>query len=501
VRGFSAAGAAGILIEDQVAAAKACGHVSRGKRVVGRAEALARVRAAVDARDELAPCGGPNAPADARIVVVARSDARQAESLEEALWRAAAFADLGADVVFVDALASAGEMRRLVAALPRGTHAMANNLEGGGRSPVLSPAELEAIGFKLVAYPLSLLGAAAKAQQAALAAILAGGVPGADLLPSFEELRGLVGFPEYFEEAERYAVDGSDGASVGPPPPTPAAEPAVVFAREEKEEEASPAASPSSSPSSSIRPFLLDTQYRMHPALAEFPSGRWYASLLRDGVGEAQRRPPRGVEWPLDLRRRRGRGGPPPPGSSSSSPALLPVLFVPCDSPEQRCGFGGGNIGSGSGSGSGGDDAASASPLRTGTTFRNDGEAAAVLSALSSLLAAGDVPPSEIGIITPYAGQARALRAALGDAAGDAIEVRTVDGFQGREKSVVLFSAVRSNSRGSVGFLADGRRLNVALTRAKRGLIVLGNPETLRADGDWREWLKWWREASGGGGG
>ena len=249
MRGFSAAGAAGILIEDQVAAAKACGHVSRGKRVVGRAEALARVRAAVDARDELAPCGGPNAPADARIVVVARSDARQAESLEEALWRAAAFADLGADVVFVDALASAGEMRRLVAALPRGTHAMANNLEGGGRSPVLSPAELEAIGFKLVAYPLSLLGAAAKAQQAALAAILAGGVPGADLRPSFEELRGLVGFPEYFEEAERYAVDGSDGASVGPPPPTPAAEPAVVFAREEKEEEASPAASPSSSPS------------------------------------------------------------------------------------------------------------------------------------------------------------------------------------------------------------------------------------------------------------
>jgi regulator of nonsense transcripts 1 len=273
------------------------------------------------------------------------------------------------------------------------------------------------------------------------------------------------------------------------------------FGERGDDEPAASLSSPSSSPSSSIRPFLLDTQYRMHPALAEFPSGRWYASLLRDGVGEAQRRPPRGVEWPLDLRRRRGRGGPPPPGSSSSSPALLPVLFVPCDSPEQRCGFGGGNIGSGSGSGSGGDDAASASPLRTGTTFRNDGEAAAVLSALSSLLAAGDVPPSEIGIITPYAGQARALRAALGDAAGDAIEVRTVDGFQGREKSVVLFSAVRSNSRGSVGFLADGRRLNVALTRAKRGLIVVGNPETLRADGDWREWLKWWREASGGGGG
>lgn len=144
--------------------------------------------------------------------------------------------------------------------------------------------------------------------------------------------------------------------------------------------------------------------------------------------------------------------------------------------------------------------------MRTGTTFRNDGEAAAVLSALSALLAAGDIPPSEIGIVTPYAGQARALRAALDNVSGsgsgtDLIEVKTVDGFQGREKTVILFSAVRSNDRGSVGFLADGRRLNVALTRAKKGLIVVGNPGTLRADGDWREWLKWWREASGGGGG
>ena len=186
------------------------------------------------------------------------------------------------------------------------------------------------------------------------------------------------------------------------------------------------------------------------------------------------------------------------------------MLFVPCDSPEQRCGYGSSSRSSSSSSGSGDDFSSSSSPALQagGTTFRNDGEAALVLSALSKLLAAGDVPPSEIGIVTPYAGQARALRAALQGGAGDAgaeagssdlIEVKTVDGFQGREKGVVLFSAVRSNPRGSVGFLADGRRLNVALTRAKRGLIVVGNPETLRADGDWREWLKWWREASGGG--
>mmetsp|Transcript_32975 Transcript_32975/g.78254 ORF Transcript_32975/g.78254 Transcript_32975/m.78254 type:complete len:369 (+) Transcript_32975:64-1170(+) len=195
VKGYAAAGFAGILIEDQVWP-KSCGHVG-AKQVVDRAEAVARIAAAADARDE-----------GADIVIIARTDARQAVSLDEALARAEEFAAAGADVLFIDALQSREELEAFcrlggaAASKPK----MANMLEGGGKTPILPPEELEAMGFKLVAYPMSLLGVSVVAMQRALEGLREGRVPGPEDLPSFANLQSVVGFPEYFQEAARYAV-------------------------------------------------------------------------------------------------------------------------------------------------------------------------------------------------------------------------------------------------------------------------------------------------------
>ena len=71
------------------------------------------------------------------------------------------------------------------------------------------------------------------------------------------------------------------------------------------------------------------------------------------------------------------------------------------------------------------------------------------------------------------------------------LEIKTVDGYQGRERDVIVLSAVRANDAGEMGFLTDRRRLNVAITRARRGLILLGHPRTLRNDSSWASWCDW----------
>ncbi|VFQ70412.1 unnamed protein product [Cuscuta campestris] len=201
IKGYIRAGYAGILLEDQVSP-KACGH-TRGRKVVSREEAVMRIKAAVDARAE---CG-------ADIVIVARSDSRQAISFEESLWRSRAFADAGADVLFIDALASKEEMKSFCDISPS-VLKMANMLEGGGKTPILTPAELEDIGFKIVAYPLSLLAVSIGAMQDALTAIRSGRLPSPGSMPSFEELKEILGFNAYYEEEKRYSISTSQLSSL-----------------------------------------------------------------------------------------------------------------------------------------------------------------------------------------------------------------------------------------------------------------------------------------------
>lgn len=106
---------------------------------------------------------------------------------------------------------------------------------------------------------------------------------------------------------------------------------------------------------------------------------------------------------------------------------------------------------------------------------RNPREAARAARAVRDLIAAG-VSEAAIAVIAPYAGQVRLLRELL---AHTGVEIDSVDGFQGREKEAVVLSFVRSNSEGEIGFLADVRRTNVALTRARRKLIAVGDSATL----------------------
>ncbi|XP_072969598.1 uncharacterized protein [Typha angustifolia] len=193
VKGFIKAGFAGIILEDQVSP-KACGH-TRGRKVVPREEAVMSIKAAIDARME----------SGSDIVIIARTDSRQAVSLEESLGRSRAFADAGADVLFIDALASREEMKALCNISPL-LPKMANMLEGGGKTPILNPVELEEIGFKIVSYPLSLIGVSIRAMEDALKAIKSGRVPPPGSLPSFEEIKDTLGFNDYYEEEKRYSV-------------------------------------------------------------------------------------------------------------------------------------------------------------------------------------------------------------------------------------------------------------------------------------------------------
>ena len=191
---YSRAGFAGIMLEDQ-RSPKRCGHTGV-REVVERSEALTRIRAAVDARE-----------AGADLVIVARTGARAAlarslgdqAALEEAIWRLEAFADLGADVLFLEAPHNEAEMELFCRRVPGWR--MANMLEGG-LTPLLPPKRLAEMGYRIAAYPLTLIASAVLAMQTALGDLACGRKP--DQLTSFSSLRTLVGFDAYEDLLQRY---------------------------------------------------------------------------------------------------------------------------------------------------------------------------------------------------------------------------------------------------------------------------------------------------------
>lgn len=186
VREYAGAGLGCVMIEDQVAP-KRCGHTS-GKEVVSFDDACRRMQAAVDAREE-----------GADILIMARTDARATDGLAEAVRRIQAFRRIGADILFLEAPETKEEMDEFCSCTdgPK----MANMLEHG-KTPILSPAMLEEIGFKIAAYPLTLLLAVLPAIEQTLAALSRGVAPHG--LADFEQLKDVVGFSRYYREEERY---------------------------------------------------------------------------------------------------------------------------------------------------------------------------------------------------------------------------------------------------------------------------------------------------------
>lgn len=191
--------------------------------------------------------------------------------------------------------------------------------------------------------------------------------------------------------------------------------------------------------------YLLDVQYRMHPEISKFPSAQFYDSKLADGAGMLQlnQRP-----WHQDF-------------------PLSPYRFFDILSRHQQ--------------------------NERSKSFFNTSEARVALELVEKLM---QILPSDnfkgrIGIISPYKEQIRTLRDTFlrkfGATIFNEIDFNTVDGFQGQEKEIIIMSCVRASEKGSVGFLSDVRRMNVALTRARTTLWILGNKTSLRRDKMWNK--------------
>jgi carboxyvinyl-carboxyphosphonate phosphorylmutase len=192
VGAYEAAGVAGIHIEDQVAPKK-CGHMD-GKLVIPAEEMAAKIRAAAEAR------------ADPDFVIIARTDARAVEGFDQAIARARRYLRAGADVLFIEALTTEAEAAGAAGAFP-GVPLLFNWAEGG-KTPPISLARLQELGYRIVIFPISTLLAATAAMRRILGEIAHAGTPAGALgeLPSFGEFVDFIGLPEVRAAERRYTA-------------------------------------------------------------------------------------------------------------------------------------------------------------------------------------------------------------------------------------------------------------------------------------------------------
>jgi 2,3-dimethylmalate lyase len=192
VGAFEAAGAAGIHLEDQVAPKK-CGHLE-GKLVIPAAEMAAKIRAAADARSQ------------SDFVIIARTDARAVEGLARALERARMYREAGADALFIEAVVTEQEARKVARAFP--DVPLLFNWAEGGKTPPIGLDRLTELGYRIVIFPISTLLAATAAMRRILREIAQAGTPAAALgeLPAFSDFVDFIGLPAVREVEQRYAT-------------------------------------------------------------------------------------------------------------------------------------------------------------------------------------------------------------------------------------------------------------------------------------------------------
>ena len=191
VRLLERAGANAIQIEDQYFP-KRCGHLD-DKVLIPAAEMVGKIRAATDARNSR------------ETLIIARTDAVAVEGFERAIARAGLYREAGADVLFVEAPRKREELARIGASLGKGTPLMANMVEGG-KTPLMSAAELQTLGFAFVIFPGAIVRALAKAAEEFYASLKANGStePFRQRMFDFDALNRLIGTPDMLARGKRY---------------------------------------------------------------------------------------------------------------------------------------------------------------------------------------------------------------------------------------------------------------------------------------------------------